>query len=97
MMGNFQLRNEQWEDEIGQHYERYVFRTTHWLPNAPNLTVPNPHPLLYAVRRGVEETGSVIKFIGVGFVRILQGRVSLSTVSGPITIYDIAGQAGAKG
>ena len=26
-----------------------------------------------------------------------QGRVSLSSVSGPITIYDIAGQAGAKG
>jgi regulator of sigma E protease len=97
MGGNFQLRSEKWDDEIGQHYERYVFRTTHWLPNAPNATVPNPHPLLYAVRRGIEETGSVIKFIVVGFVRILQGRVSLSTVSGPITIYDIAGQAGAKG
>jgi regulator of sigma E protease len=33
----------------------------------------------------------------VGFLRILQGRVGLDAVSGPITMYDIAGQAGAKG
>jgi regulator of sigma E protease len=97
MAGTFQLRSEQWEDEIGQRVENYIFRTTHWAPNAPDAYVPNPHPLVYAIRRGFEETGSVIKFIGVGFVRILQGRVSLSAVSGPITIYDIAGQAGAKG
>jgi regulator of sigma E protease len=97
MRGTFQVRKESWEDGIGQHYERYVFRTTHWLPSAPEHPVPNPSPLFYAIRRGLEETGAVIKFILVGFVRILQGRVSLSTVSGPITMYDVAGQAGAKG
>ncbi len=97
MAGVFQLRKEQWEDELGQPYERYVFRTAHWLPNAPSQTVENPSRLLYAVRRGLEETGAVIRFIGVGFLRIVQGRVSLSSVSGPITMYDIAGQAGAMG
>ena len=97
MAGKFSLRLEQWDDELGQHYERYVFRTTHWVPVAQGERVPNPHPLLYAVAHGFEETGNVIQFIVVGFVRILEGRVSLSTVSGPITIYDIAGQAGAKG
>ena len=97
MAGLFQLRKESWDDEYAQHYERYVFRTANWMPNAPDAYVPNPNPLFYAVRRAVEETGSVIRFIGVGFVRILQGRVSLSSVSGPITIYDVAGQAGAKG
>ena len=97
MAGTFQLRREQWDDELGQHYERYVFRTTHWVPVARGGMVPNPHPLLYAIGRGVEETGSVIQFIAVGFVRLVQGRVSLSNVSGPITLYDIAGQAGAKG
>jgi regulator of sigma E protease len=100
MAGTFSLRREQWDDELGQHYERYVFRTTHWVPDHPWARadlVENPHPLLYAVGRGFEETGSVIKFIVVGLVRMLQGRVSLSTVSGPITLYDIAGQAGAKG
>jgi regulator of sigma E protease len=97
MAGTFQLRKEQWDDEIGQHYERYVFRTTHWTPNAPDVLVANPSPIFYAVRGGFEETVRVIKFIGVGLVRLVQGRVSLATVSGPITIYDVAGQAGARG
>ena len=30
-------------------------------------------------------------------MRILQGRVSIAAVSGPITLYDVAGDAGAKG
>jgi regulator of sigma E protease len=97
MSGTFQLRKERWDDELGQHYERYVFRTTHWQPRIASRRVPNPHPLVYAVRRGFEETRNAIKFIAVGFVRIAQGRVSLATVSGPITLYDVAGDAGAKG
>jgi regulator of sigma E protease len=97
MRGFFQLRKEQWDDEFGQHYERYVFRTDHWLPPSPDRMVPNPHPLGNALRQGVEETGSVIKFIAIGMLRLVQGRVSLSSVSGPITMYDIAGQAGAQG
>jgi regulator of sigma E protease len=95
--GHFQLRKEQWDDEFGQHYERYVFRTDHWVPAAPDRMVPNPRPLVNAVTRGVEETASVVKFISVGMLRLLQGRVSLSSVGGPITMYDIAGQAGAQG
>jgi regulator of sigma E protease len=97
MRGFFQLRKEQWDDQFGQHYERYVFRTDHWLPTAPDRLVPNPHPLAYALRRGVEETVSVVKFLSVGMLRLLEGRVSLANVSGPITMYDIAGQAGARG
>jgi regulator of sigma E protease len=97
MGGSFQLRKEQWDDEFGQHFERYVFRTDHWPAGAPDRLVPNPHRLLYAVRRGFAETRSVIKFISVGMLRLAQGRVSLSTVGGPITLYDIAGQAGARG
>jgi regulator of sigma E protease len=97
MAGTFQLRKENWDDELGQHYERYVFRSSHWQPRVAPKLVPNPHPVIYAVRRGCEETLSAIKFIVVGFVRIAQGRVSLATVSGPITLYDVAGDAGAKG
>lgn len=95
--GTFQLRKERWDDEFGQHYERYVFRSTHWSPRVASKLVPNPHPVLYAVKRGFEETRSAIQFIVVGFVRILQGRVSLAAVSGPITLYDVAGDAGSRG
>ncbi|HVH46830.1 MAG TPA: PDZ domain-containing protein, partial [Labilithrix sp.] len=97
MSGTFQLRKERWDDELGQPYERYVFRTTHWQPRATSKLVPNPSPVLYAVRRGVDETINAIKFIVVGFVRIAQRRVSLASISGVITLYDVAGDAGARG
>jgi regulator of sigma E protease len=97
MRGFFQLRKEQWYDEFGQHYARYVFHSDDWVPRAPDRLVSNPHRVVYAVRRGFEETASVIRFIGIGILRLAQGRLSLSSVSGPITMYDIAGQAGARG
>jgi regulator of sigma E protease len=57
MEGVFQLRKEEWIDEFGQHLEkRYVFRTTHWMPAAPEVNVPNPSRLSYAMMRGLEET-----------------------------------------
>ena len=97
MAGRLRLRKEQWDDEFGTPYAQYVFRTDHWLPPAPDRLVPNPHPLVGAIRRAVEETGSVIKFISIGMLRLAQGRVSLSSVRGPITMYDVAGRAAAQG
>lgn len=97
MAGTFALRNEQWDDEFGQHYERYVFHTTHWAPNAPDKMVPNDRRVRYALSHGVSETWKAIEFVGYGLLRLVQGRVSLSSVSGPITLYDVAGKAGAQG
>jgi regulator of sigma E protease len=97
MRGVFQLRKEEWDDEYGQHYERYVFRTTHWMPFAPDVTVAEPSPLLHAMRRSVEETERTVRLTLLTFERLLQGRLRLSSVSGPITMYDIAGRAGANG
>ena len=97
MEGVFQLRKEEWNDEFGQHYERYVFRTTHWLPHASDAVVPNPSRLSYAIVRGYEETARAVRLTAVTFARLFEGKLSLSSVSGPITIYDMAGQAGARG
>jgi regulator of sigma E protease len=97
MAGTLQLRRESWEDELGQRYDRYVFRTAHWSESVPGELVPIRFRLLHALARGFEETGRTLRFIGVGLVRILQGEVSLTAVGGPITMYDVAGQAGAKG
>jgi regulator of sigma E protease len=33
----------------------------------------------------------------VGIVRIIEGKVSISTLGGPITVYDVVGEEGAKG
>ena len=98
MRGFFQLRKEQWDDEFGQHYERYVFRTDHWLPRGAGPHGPQPAPprlRAAAGRRGDGERHQVHRRRAC--CGSLQGRVSLSSVSGPITMYDIAGQAGRPG
>jgi regulator of sigma E protease len=97
MSGTIQMRREQWTDDYGQHFDRYVMRTTHWIPSAAEPFVENPHAIRYALRNAFEETADVMRFIVVGIVRVVEGRVSLSSLSGPITIYDVAGEAGARG
>jgi regulator of sigma E protease len=97
MSGTIQVRREQWTDEYGQSIERYEMRTRHWVPYAPEPFVENPAPFRYAVRSAVEETEDVVRFISVAILRLIEGRISLSSLSGPITIYDIAGEAGARG
>ena len=97
MGGVFQLQREAWEDEFAQAYTRYVFRTTHDLPHAKDVMVATPHRFFHAVARGFEESLSVTRFVAIGILRVLSGKISLSTVTGPITILDIAGEAGARG
>jgi regulator of sigma E protease len=67
------------------------------VPPSPARLVHNPYPLFNALQRGVEETVNVVHFIGIGLARLVTGRIALSNVGGPITLYDIAGQAGARG
>lgn len=77
---------------------RQSFRATHWAPYAPEHLVPNESRLSYALAHGFEETARAVRVVSIGMLRIFQGRVSLAeSVSGPVTLYDIAGQAGAKG
>lgn len=95
--GTMQIRQEQWVDEYGSHEPRYVLRTRGWLPTVPQAYVGRPSLFRYALPMAFDETIDVIHFIVVGIVRIVQGKLSLSTIGGPITIYDIIGQEGAKG
>src|SRR5690606_34329469 len=66
-------------------------------PFAPEQLIENPAPLRYALRSAIEETTDVMRFISIGILRLVEGRISLSSLSGPITIYDVAGEAGARG
>jgi regulator of sigma E protease len=77
---------------------RFGFSASNWAPPAPPRLVQNPARLTYALGHGIEETGRVVRIVALGMLRILEGRVSLAeSVSGPVTLYKIAGQAGAQG
>jgi regulator of sigma E protease len=95
--GEFQMRREDFTDEYGQTFARYVLPMQHWIPLAPEERVDHPAPLRYALEKAVEETVDVTRFVLVGLVRLAQGRISLKSLSGPITIYEVAGEEGRKG
>jgi regulator of sigma E protease len=95
--GTFQMRREDFIYEHGQTFARYILRVQHWLPLAPEDRVEHPAPIRYALEKAVAETVDVTRFILVGIVRLAQGRLSLKSLSGPITIYEVAGEEGRKG
>ena len=95
--GEFQMRREDFTDEHGQTFARYRFRVQNWTPLAPERSVEHPTPVRYALTKAVEETVDVTRFLVVLLGRTLQGRFSLDSLSGPITIYEVAGEEGRKG
>ncbi len=95
--GTFQMRREDFTDETGQSFARYVLRVQHWVPLAPEKFVDHPSPIRYALSKAVDETVDVTRFTLVIIVRVIQGRVSLKSLSGPITIFEVAGEEGRKG
>ncbi|HYO93098.1 MAG TPA: RIP metalloprotease RseP [Polyangiaceae bacterium] len=95
--GTIQLRREEFTDEHGQSFERYVLQLQHWVPVAPEERVSHPAPIRYALEKAVQETWDMTRFVLVGLVRLVQGRVSVKSLSGPITIFQVAGDEGRKG
>lgn len=95
--GTIELRRELWVDEYGQEKPRYTLGAGHWMPVVPEAPIESPHSIRHAMASALEETYDVIRFILIGIVRIVQGKVSLSTLGGPITVYDVIGAESAKG
>jgi regulator of sigma E protease len=95
--GTFQVRREDFTDDHGQSFSRYVLQIQNWVPLAPEASVEHSAPLRYALTKAIEETADVTHFVMVSLVRLIEGRISLKALSGPITIYEVAGQEGRKG
>ncbi len=94
--GAFQVRREDYISE-GQLETRYVTRVQQWMPLAPEERVEHPALFRYAIERAVQETIDVMHFNLVAVVRLMQGRLSFESLSGPLTIYEVAGEEGRKG
>jgi regulator of sigma E protease len=97
MSGLLRVHKEEWTDASGQHVERYVWRSTHWAPTVPEPLVDEPTPVRSALKLAFTETANVVRFLVTGAVRLVQGKLTVQAISGPITIYDVAGRAGARG
>lgn len=95
--GTIQLRREDYLDEYGQTRPRFRLRMENWSPAVMERYVEGPSRFRYALDAAVAETYDVVRFIVVGIVRIIEGKVSISTLGGPITVYDVVGEEGQKG
>jgi regulator of sigma E protease len=95
--GAFAVRPVVYTDEFGQRFVRLSFRTDHWLPTVAEPPVPNPAPTLYAFRHAWKETRQALSFLSLSIVRIFQGRVPISTVGGPLMIYDVTRSTASDG
>jgi len=95
--GTVQLRREDYLDEYGRERPRFRLRMANWAPTVAEPYVEAPSRVRYALQSALTETYDVVRFIVVGIVRIVEGKVSISTLGGPITVYDVVGEEGQKG
>ncbi len=97
MTGHLRLSHERGVSQYGQPYDRYVVAMRNWLPMRIDPGVDNPHPLSYAAHKAYERTAQMCEVTVFSVVRLLQGRLSVKSIGGPLTIFDVAGTAAREG
>jgi regulator of sigma E protease len=95
--GTVELRREDYLNEYGKHDPKFFVRMVNWSPIVIEPYVENPARFRFALLSAVEQTYDVVRFIVVGIVRIMQGKLSISTLGGPISVYEVVGQESHKG
>ncbi len=84
-------------DDYGTTPPSPVLRARNWAPTVPEDSVAGPSFFRYALPAAFEETTDVIRFIVAGIQQIARGRLDLSTIGGPVSVYDIIVQERQKG
>jgi regulator of sigma E protease len=97
LQGSFELDHEGGVTEHGQVYDRYVVGIRNWLPTRGDPPVPNPGPIAYATREAVRATADMVELTVLSVVRLLQGRITVKSIGGPLTIFQVAGTAARQG
>jgi regulator of sigma E protease len=93
----YELRRERGVTEHGQPYDRYVVGMRNWVPMRIDPGVPNPNPIGYAVREAWGSTVEMVELTLLSVVRLLQGRLTVKSIGGPLTIFEVAGTAAREG
>lgn len=94
---NLRLAHEHGVTEHGQVYDRYVVGIRNWVPTRTDPLVDNPSPITYAVREAWRATREVVELTVFSVVRLLQGRLTVKSIGGPLTIFEVAGDAAQQG
>ena len=95
--GRYRLQHQRGESEHGQVLDRYVVGVDHFLPLRADPPVPNPAPITYALREAWEGTAEVVELTFLSLIRLFQGQLTLRSIGGPLTIFEVAGSAAREG
>ena len=96
--GTVELRREDYLDEYGEHRPRFFVRIDQLVADGARALRREPaRASATRCRAPSRRRYDVVRFIIVGIVRIMQGKVSISTLGGPITVYDVVGEESEKG
>lgn len=95
--GSVQVAVEVITDEQGSRATRPQPGARNWAPRVPERSVGRPSLLRFALPSALDETWDVIRFIAAGIGKIAKGELGLSTIGGPITVYDVVAQQRQKG
>ncbi len=91
------LQHESGVNEHGQPFDRYVVGIRNWVPLRADDATPNPHPIVYAATKAIESTIEMVELTTFSVVRLLQGRLTMKSLGGPLTIFEVAGTAAREG
>jgi regulator of sigma E protease len=97
LSGSFTLTHQHGVTEEGQVYDRYVVGIRNWAPARADAPVPNPSPISYALREAFRATADVVQLTLFSVVRLFQGRLTMKSIGGPLTVFEVAGTAAQQG
>jgi regulator of sigma E protease len=95
--GSFSLAHQRGVTDEGQVYDRYVVGIRNWVPARADTPVPNPQPISYAFREAFRATSDVVELTLFSVVRLFQGRLTMKSIGGPLTVFEVAGTAAQEG
>ena len=93
----YRLQGQRGGSEYDQGVEQYAIGLRRWSPTEPYDEIDNPNPVSYAFHEAIRATSEVLELTTVSVVRLFQGRLSMKSIGGPLTIFDAAGEAAREG
>ncbi len=70
---------------------------SNWVPPYVDPPVENENVIAYAGNEAWTQLGEMVELTAYSILRVLQGRLPVSSIGGPLTIFDVAGTAAREG
>jgi regulator of sigma E protease len=76
---------------------RHLATVGHLRPTVLDPLVPVPSPVLYALGQAFRITAELVELTVYSVVRLVQGRLSVDTIGGPIRVFEATAEASREG